>query len=157
MMTVSGNDPSVPYLPSVGRLLGFASRATTTLSERRLATHDLTIQQWILLTALWRSDGMTISKLAAYYRVKEPTASSLVDRMEAKGLVNRKRIAEDRRKVIVCLTNKSRALSHLIGFYYEINDVLFAGFADGEKALFISMLERLIGNVEAELENSQDS
>ena len=156
-MTASGNEPSVPYLPSVGRLLGFASRATTMLSERRLATHDLTIQQWILLTALWRTDGMTISQLASYYRVKEPTASSLVDRMEAKGLVVRERSTEDRRKVIVCLTEKSRALSHLIGFYQQINDVLFDGFTDGEMTSFISLMERLIANVEAELESSSGS
>jgi len=127
------------------------------LSERRLATHELTIQQWILLTALWRTDGMTISQLASYYRVKEPTASSLVDRMEAKGLVVRERSTEDRRKVIVCLTEKSRALSHLIGFYQQINDVLFDGFTDGEKTSFISLMERLIANVEAELENGRGS
>jgi len=156
-MTTTEDEPNVPYLPSVGRLLGFASRATTLLSERRLAAHDLTIQQWILLTALWRNDGMTISQLAAYYRVKDPTASSLVDRMEAKGLVARQRSTEDRRKVIVCLTDKSRALSHLIGFYEQINDVLLAGFSDDEIAAFVSMIDRLIKNTEAELDNDRGS
>ena len=150
-MKDSSSEPVVPYLPSIGRLLGFASRATTTLAERRLSAHDLTIQQWILLTALWRNDGMTISQLANYYRVKEPTASSLVDRMEAKGLVVRERSTEDRRKVIVCLTDKSRTLSHLIGFYEQVNDVLFAGFSETEKASFVSMMDRLISNAEAEL------
>lgn len=153
MMAESENGPIVPYLPSVGRLIGFASRATTALCERRLAPHDLTLQQWILLTALWRQDGLTISELAAYYRVKDPTASSLVDRMEAKGLVTRQRSAEDRRKVIVCLTEKSESLSHLIGFYEQINDVLLTGFSDKEVASFISMMERVIDNTEGTLES----
>ncbi len=150
-MASTVDDPNVPYLPSIGRLLGFASRATTALSERRLAAHDLTLQQWILLTALWRQDGMTVSQLAAYYRVKDPTASSLVDRMEAKGLVARRRSTEDRRKVIVCLTDKSRALSGLIDFYEQINEVLLEGFSDKERAAFVAMMERLIKNTETEL------
>ncbi len=149
------NETNVPYLPSVGRLLGFAVRATTLVSERKLSAHDLTLQQWILLTALWRKDGLTISELAAYYRVKEPTASSLVDRMEVKGLVIRRRSTEDRRKVIVCLTDKSQALSHLISFYEEINEILFDGFSDDEQAAFISMMERLIANAESELNGGQ--
>jgi len=156
-MAESENGPIVPYLPSVGRLIGFASRATTALCERRLATHDLTLQQWILLTALWRQNGLSISELAAYYRVKDPTASSLVDRMEAKGLVVRKRSTEDRRKVIVCLTEKSEALSHLIGFYEQINDILLADFSDDEAASFVSMMERVISNMEGELENESQS
>lgn len=156
-MPESENGPVVPYLPSVGRLIGFASRATTALCERRLAAHDLTLQQWILLTALWRKNGLTISELAAYYRVKDPTASSLVDRMEAKSLVVRKRSTDDRRKVIVCLTAKSEALSHLIGFYEQINDVLLSDFSDEEAASFISLMERVIANTEGELESEAHS
>ncbi len=157
MMAAPENGPIVPYLPSVGRLIGFASRATTALCERRLAIHDLTLQQWILLTALWRQNGLTISELAAYYRVKDPTASSLVDRMEAKGLVVRRRSTDDRRKVIVCLTEKSEALSHLIGFYEQINDVLLTDFSDEEAASFISMMERVIANMEGVLEGEGQS
>ena len=151
-MKVPESDPNVPYLPSVGRLLGFASRATTLLSEQRLAAHDLTMQQWILLTALWRNDGMTNNQLAAYGRIKDPTASGLVDRMVAKGLVVRQRTSDDRRKVFVRLTDKGRALSHLLSFYEQINTVLLSGFSDEEKETLISMMDRLIANAEVELE-----
>ncbi len=151
-MTAPKNQPAVPYLPSVGRLLGFASRAATALSERRLAPHGLTLQQWIILTALWRQDGLTVSELAAYYRVSDPTASSLVDRMEAKGLVERRRTDIDRRKVTVHLTDMGRELAPLMGFYEPVNDTLLAGFTDEERQAFATMLERVAGNAEAALE-----
>ena len=155
-MTTQANDAApVPYLPSIGRLLGFASRAAVALSERSLAPHGLTLQQWILLTALWREDGLTVSQLAAYYRVSDPTASSLVDRMEAKGLVVRRRTDRDRRKVIVCLTEKGRSLAPLIGAYEPINDVLLAGFTGPERAALAALLDRLIANAESALAKAE--
>lgn len=145
--------PPVPYLPSIGRLLGFANRASTALSEQKLGAHGLTLQQWILLTALWRSDeGMTIGQLAAYCRVREPTASSLVDRMEAKGLVARERAGADRRKVFVNLTDKSRGMTDLLRFYEGINAVILLDFSEAEAEALTGMLERVIANVEAALD-----
>lgn len=153
-MTDEKIDPAVPYLPSVGRMLGFASRATTALSEKRLAPHGLTLQQWIIMTALWRRDGLTVSELAAYYRVSDPTASSLVDRMEAKGLVERRRIETDRRKVTVHLTDMGWRLAPLISFYEPINEVLLTGFSDQERRTFAAMLERITSNAEAAIGES---
>ena len=147
-------DASVPYLPSIGRLLGFASRAATMVSEKRLAEHGLTLQQWIALTALWRDDGMSVGQLAAYCRTTEPTTSSLMDRMEAKGLVERRRSKDDRRKVIVALTAKSRALAGLLGFYEEINELLLQGLSDDEQASLINGLERVIANAETAIRAS---
>lgn len=141
----------VPYLPSLGRLLGFASRAATTLAERRLAKHDLTIQQWIALTALWREDGLTIGQISNYCRIREPTGSSLIDRMQVKGLVERRHSQTDRRSVTVHLTDKGRQMEALIDFYSDINARLLVDFKDSEKKALFAMLERVIDNAEREL------
>lgn len=141
-------DPAVPYLPSLGRLLGFASKSCSDLAEKRLARHDLTLQQWVLLTALWRQDGLTVGQLAAYYRATEPSTSNLVSRMEAKGLVRRELNPADRRQVRVFLDERGRSLDHLLSFYEEINEVLLEGFTVDERNLLIAMLERVLANAD---------
>lgn len=143
-------DPAVPYLPSLGRLLGFASKTCSDLAEKRLVPYDLTLQQWVLLTALWRQDGLTVGQLAAYYRATEPSTSNLVGRMEAKGLVKRALNPEDRRQVRVFLNEKARSLDHLLGFYEEINEILLQGFTVEERQALASMLERVMANADTD-------
>ncbi len=145
-------DPAVPYLPSLGRLLGFASKACSDLAEKRLAQHGLTLQQWVLLTALWRQDGLTVGQLAAYHRATEPSTSNLVGRMETKGLVRRELNPEDRRQVHVRLNEKGRSLAHLLGFYEEINEILLQGFTVDERHVLIEMLERVLANADVSKE-----
>ncbi len=147
-MKNSESKTELSYLPSVGRLLGFANRAATKLSEQRLAVYDLTLQQWIMLTALWQNDCLTVNQLAAYSRVKEPTASGIIDRLEGKEIVVRERSLKDRRKVIVCLTKNGKSLAHLIDFYEHINDALLSDFSKKEVVLFQSMMERIMKNAE---------
>jgi DNA-binding MarR family transcriptional regulator len=110
----------------------------------------VTLTQRVLLTALWRNDGMTVGQLAEYYRSTKPSTSNLIARMEKKGLLERRHDKEDRRRVLVFLTEKGKSPSHLIDFYEEVNQVLLRGFDDREKEQFVAMLERVINNARAE-------
>jgi DNA-binding MarR family transcriptional regulator len=140
-------DPDVPeYLPSLGRLLEFATHACSALCEKRLRRHGLTLPHWVILTALWRQDGMKITEISAYYTANLAALSKTLDRMEDKGLVRRRPDKSDRRAVRIFLTTKSKKLSHLLDFYKEINDALLRGFTKSEKAALFDMLERIAEN-----------
>lgn len=149
---IKNTDKTVGYLPSVGRLLGFSSKITTDLSEKMLLPTGLTIKQWILLTALWREDGLTVGELAVYYKASEPSTSNLIARMEKKGLLERRHDKLDRRQVKVFLTAEGEKLSHLIDFYNEVNEALLVGFDEAEKAQLSSMLERLVENAQNKID-----
>ncbi len=150
MAETDAQDPPLPYPPSAGRLLNFAAKAANDLADKRLAAHDLTLPQWVLLSALWRRDGLTVGELAAYCRASEPTTSSLIDRIERKGLVKRKHDPKDRRQVRVFLSKTGQSQSGLISFYEEINDALLDGFGADERQAFISMMERVAANAAGE-------
>lgn len=120
--------------------------ATNTLASDMLAKHDLTLAQWIVLGALWRKDGLTVGEVAKYYRVNNPAASRILDRMTEAGLVSRQPDPESRRTTRVYLTKKARDMSHLLGFYGQVNEKLLAGFTDREAAQLSDMLERLAKN-----------
>ena len=139
-------DKSPEYLPSLGRVLGFATRGCSALSERELAQHGLTLAHWVLLTALWRQDGMTIGELARYYKSDDTVLTRTLDRMAKHALIERRPDPEDRRIVRVYLTEKAKKLSHLIDFYKDINHALLKGFSKKEQQQLFALLERVIAN-----------
>lgn len=150
------NDGAPAYVPSLGRFLWFAAGATSALSQKMLDRHGLSLAHWIILTALWQKDGLLISEIAAFYRVKAPAASRIVDRMANRGLVERRRDPNDRRAARVYLTDKARGMAHLVDFYRDVNDRLLEGFTEEEAGHLIRMLERIAENANASLTQDDD-
>lgn len=137
------------YLPSLGRLLGFASHSVSVLTQGLLDEHGLALTHWVILTALWRKDGLLVSEIGEYYRVKGPAASRAVDRMVAKQLIERRTDPKDRRVARVFLTAKSRKLAHLLTLYDKVNAELLRDFSPEEAQSLFKMLERVNANAKA--------
>ncbi|MDF2997394.1 MAG: Transcriptional regulator, MarR family [Xanthobacteraceae bacterium] len=65
--------------------------------DQRARQHDMTRAQWVILYKLDRSPGLTQNELAAMIEVEPITIARLIDRLEAKGLVERRHDPSDRR------------------------------------------------------------
>lgn len=72
---------------------------------------ELSLPQLHILMALQDEGSMTVSELARVFDVSMPSASSIVDRMEERGLVVRSRHAEDRRVVTVENSDRGREVT----------------------------------------------
>ena len=70
----------------------------------------LTYPQYLVMLVLWQNDGITVTALGARLFLDSATLTPLLKRLEASGLVSRKRAAEDERQVIIALTARGRAL-----------------------------------------------
>lgn len=70
----------------------------------------LTHPQYLVMLALWERAPRQLSDLAADLALEPATASPLVKRLEADGLVARQRSAEDERRLDITLTDAGRAL-----------------------------------------------
>jgi MarR family transcriptional regulator, lower aerobic nicotinate degradation pathway regulator len=77
--------------------------------ERRAAEHDLSIIQVRLLGVL-RDRTPTMNALGKFLELDKSSVSGLVDRAERRGLVARIPSTEDRRVVLVGLTDHGRSL-----------------------------------------------
>jgi MarR family transcriptional regulator, lower aerobic nicotinate degradation pathway regulator len=77
--------------------------------ELRAAEHDLSVTQARLLGVL-RDRTPTMNLLARLLGLDKSSVSGLVDRAERRGLVVRIPSAEDKRTVLVGLTNRGRSL-----------------------------------------------
>ena len=96
----------------------YAMRKFLSFSKRTLAAKaDLTPEQYEALLALKAfsgSGGLTIGELGERLQVRHHTAVSLVNKLEAGGLVVRERGVDDRRHVYVRLTGTgSRVLAQV--------------------------------------------
>ncbi|WP_341394990.1 MarR family winged helix-turn-helix transcriptional regulator [Arthrobacter sp. G119Y2] len=87
-----------------------ASRAATAVYRPLLEQLGLTYPQYLVLTVLWENDGVTVRDLGRSLELDSGTLSPLLKRLEAAGLLHRRRSTADERRVEVHLTENGRAL-----------------------------------------------
>lgn len=88
-----------------------ASRATTNAYRPGLARLGLTYPQFVTLLVLWEHDGMGVAGLAARLHLDASTLSPLLKRLQAMGLIERRRSSADERRVTIHLTEQGVALA----------------------------------------------
>lgn len=64
----------------------------------------------LLIEFLGKESFASMSKLSSFFHVAPTTMTSIVDRLTKKGFLNRRRAQQDRRKVLVTLSEKGKTL-----------------------------------------------
>ena len=82
------------YLPA---LLAQASHLMSSEFHRVVVAHGFSVSEWRVLASLADSEPMTIGRLTQITVIKQPTVTRLLDRMNAKGHVERLAHDTDRR------------------------------------------------------------
>ena len=77
------------------------SRAITTRYGQLLGEVGLTYPQYLVMLALWEANTMTVGELGERLRLDSGTLSPLLKRLQAAGLVDRRRDPADERRVQV--------------------------------------------------------
>jgi DNA-binding MarR family transcriptional regulator len=101
-----------------------------------------------ILYVLWQEDGLPIVELSKRTGLAKTTLTGMLDRMEEQGHISRNYGKADRRRVIITLSDKAKALR---GKYESVSAemaaVFYKGFSAGEIAGFESRLERILKNL----------
>ncbi len=116
-----------------------------------LRAHGITLQMWRVLAALDHSDGQRISDLAALTSIDVSTLSRILDAMQEKGLIERRRAnGGDARVVTVHETEAGHALTgEIIPRARHYEEVALRGFAAEEETALKAMLVRVYRNIDA--------
>lgn len=88
-----------------------ASKAATAVYRPMLDELGLTYPQYLVMLVLWESEPRSVRELGEELGLDSGTLSPLLKRLESLGLVERRRSAEDERRVEVFLTEAGTALS----------------------------------------------
>jgi DNA-binding MarR family transcriptional regulator len=132
----------------IGFVIHDLARAFTNTYTKLVEPLGLTKAQARAIAYLARSPGVSQTELAALLGIGTMAAAKLLDRMECKGLVERRPDPDDRRVRRVYLTEHSETVRSDIAPQVEIlTTVLTVGFSDQDLANFRSQLLRMEKNL----------
>jgi DNA-binding MarR family transcriptional regulator len=101
-----------------------------------------------LLMLLGQNDGLSHTQIAEKLEIRPATTSTMIKRLEKKGLLIRKRSAVDERVSNVFLTKAGKDIQNQISDYlHQINDITFTGFSQDEKEILWSYFQRILENL----------
>ncbi len=104
-----------------------------------------------ILYVLWEYEKLSFSDLGKFTSLAKTTLTSMIDRMEENGLVERIPDKEDRRQIYVSITEKARKYRHK---YNKVSDEMNAIFYKGFSAQEIQQLDKLLARVITNLEEA---
>jgi DNA-binding MarR family transcriptional regulator len=113
-----------------------------------LDQYDISIGMWYYLRVLWEEDGLTQRQISERVGLVAPTTVEQLKNMEKRGLLERWRSNEDRRKIHVFLTAEGRALrDKLLPSAPLVNAVALKGLTPGEIGFLRLVLTRMQHNL----------
>ena len=133
--------------------LGYALHKTymrmRVISTRRLRPHGLTPDQFGVLALLWDNPGLSQGDIARILVKDAPNVTRIVDRLEAKQLVERCSDPHDRRAYRVYPTRTGQAMHGKLGAeILQLRKELLQGLSDKEQDSLHKMLNKLFASME---------
>ncbi|MCC5999726.1 MAG: MarR family transcriptional regulator [Pararhodobacter sp.] len=91
-------------------LLAAASASASAGFHAIVRAHGLRVPEWRVLACLHDHDGQMVTRLASLALMEQSAMTRVIERMEERGLVQRRSDSRDRRRVRVFLAEPGRAL-----------------------------------------------
>ena len=108
------------------------------------ALMDCSKNEMLALVHVYRTGETSMSRLAEYVGVPLNTATGIVNRLEKRGLVQRWRSVQDKRVMVVRITEQGRAqVASVVDAVGSMMGRVFEGFADEERRVFLKALGRI--------------
>jgi DNA-binding MarR family transcriptional regulator len=134
----------LPITEHLAYLLAQANREISRQLEERLRQEGVPVEQWRILTVLSDGRGHSMGELAEAVLLNHPTLTKMVDRMVSDALVYRAQDQKDRRKVLLFLSSRGKALAKQLEPLAQSHEAHIAK-RYGNKST--SELKRLLGSL----------
>ena len=133
---------------NLGLLLGDVARLTRTAFDRRVQPLGLTRSHWWVLTYVFRDQGLTQSELANHLELGKVAMGKLIDRLEAKGWLERRPDPMDRRiRRIYLMAAAEPLLEAMREPSQDLYGMLVAGLSHADQERLVDMLVALRQNL----------
>jgi DNA-binding MarR family transcriptional regulator len=144
--------PSTPAVAeAVMQALRRISRAIELHSHSLASRYGLTVPQLAVLKELGAGGGRSIGELTRAVHLSQATVTGILDRLQRRGLIERRRGEADKRKVHVWLTETGRqALEQSPPLLHENFLEAFSRLPEWQQTQILSSLQRIVAMMEAE-------
>jgi DNA-binding MarR family transcriptional regulator len=113
---------------------------------RTMAAFEVTPGQFGVLTLIGANPGLSQSALARAIGIERSTMVAVIDRLQARGLVERRPSSADRRSYALVLSDAGqRLLAQLKPLVRDHDERIARNLDDDERAMLIRLLRRLHG------------
>jgi len=137
---------------SFGYVINYLGRLFARALERRIQRYGLHPGQFPALLALWEREGISQAELCRLVQVEQPTMANTLNRMERDSLIRREPDPQDRRRALVFLTERARALeAEVTAEARGVNAVAIGSLTPEERAELLRLLNKMTGNLEREM------
>ena len=144
MMKKEGLEPEGPSRFLCYKL-SLVMRRVQRYYESRLAPFGITPVQFYVFSVLWLNDGIKFKDLAERVSMDGATLSGILDRMERAGYVARGEDPEDRRSLLVFLTEQARENGPAIVQLAETLDrEIKERFSGDDYRIFLTILDQML-------------
>jgi len=116
-----------------GFWMRMVSNAVSQAFARKIETEGVTVAEWSFMRALYDRDPMPPSALASSMGMTKGAISKLAERLLAKGLIDRRESAGDKRVHSLGLTKEGKAKVPVLASFADANDIEFFGVLTKEE------------------------
>lgn len=127
-------------MQQLAHLLSQAERGVTRQLGRVLEEDGSNVGQWRVLVLLADGGSHPMSEIAEFALLPAPTLTRLIDRMVADNLAYRKADPQDRRRVLVRITPRGRALQRRLAGRIEDSHAAILAEADPDDVAQLAVL-----------------
>jgi MarR family transcriptional regulator, transcriptional regulator for hemolysin len=132
-------------------LLHDLARTIRTRFDQRARAYGMTRAQWVILARLSRQPGLSQNEMAAICEVEPITVGRLIDRLEMRGLVERRADPADRRiRRLHLLPAAQPILDEIARSREEFSEVLLGGLDGDARERLADVLLHIKNNITAE-------
>ncbi|MBV9176110.1 MAG: MarR family transcriptional regulator [Nitrososphaeraceae archaeon] len=134
---------------NIGRKIVLTSRNIQHVFDLELIDKaGITMAQWKVINTLTTQNGITQREIADYVGLDTSSLIPLIDRLEAKALVERRQDASDRRINRVYLTKKAEALlDSMHSCIVSLKKIVTKGISEDQLEITQQVLERINENL----------
>ncbi len=142
-----GTDQDLP-LPTIGFVLHDVGRLMRKRFEQQAAHLGFTRSQWLVLLHLAKNEGIHQAGLAEILEVEPISLVRVLDKLESRGLIERRQHPTDRRLWLLFLHPKARSsLEPLQAIGEATRSEALAGLSGADRAALLRMLGAVKANL----------
>ncbi|RXJ81957.1 MarR family winged helix-turn-helix transcriptional regulator [Arcobacter sp. F2176] len=118
--------------------------------EKDLQEYGISPSESIIIRRLCEKDNLTQRELAKDTYFKQSSLTLLIDKLEKKGMVERRAKKNDRRAYLICITNEGKKLEQILkDASKKVEEEALKGIDKEKEALLIKTLKNIHSNLKS--------
>ena len=133
-----------------GFLITQVNHQADKIFSEMLKEHDIKLKhgEGRVLFTIWKDDGISFVEIVRMTLIPKSTLAETLDRLENAGYIKRIPTVNDRRKVILRITDKTKGFQKsLAKISDEMTKLFYQGFDSEEMDVFEGYLRRILENL----------